>query len=212
MVSIGLISDVHATPGPLAEALSIFAKAGVEQVFCAGDIAGYMDQLEQTIALLVENNCLTIMGNHDQLYLAQYQQAHEDKPDDSSAAFLKQLPAFYETIIEGKTVYMVHAEPPDVCNGGIKLLDKNGELLADRVEQWKQKLQFFNYDVLVVGHTHQVFAEFIGNTLVVNPGSSAFNNSCAILRLPQMTVEMLSLSGKPIIKTWNWGQHVIYAK
>jgi predicted phosphodiesterase len=41
--------------------------------------------------------------------------------------------------------------------------------------------------VLVVGHTHQVFAETVGGVLVVNPGSSAFNHSCAILSLPDCT-------------------------
>ena len=107
---------------------------------------------------------------------------------------------------------MVHAQPPDGCHGGIKLLDKEGQLQADKVAQWAEKLQSFDYDVLVVGHTHQVYAELIGDTLVVNPGSSVFNNCCAILRLPEMTVEMLPLSGKTIEKTWNWGEHVIYGK
>ena len=69
MTAIGLISDVHATPAPIEEALSIFKQAGVEQVFCAGDIAGYGDQLEQSIALLVKSGCQTILGNHDLLYL-----------------------------------------------------------------------------------------------------------------------------------------------
>ncbi len=55
MALIGLISDVHASPEPVAEALAIFSRAGVDQVLCAGDIAGYMDQLEQTITLLVES-------------------------------------------------------------------------------------------------------------------------------------------------------------
>ena len=35
MTSIGLISDVHATPAPIEEALSIFKRAGVEQALCA---------------------------------------------------------------------------------------------------------------------------------------------------------------------------------
>ncbi len=69
MALIGLISDVHATPGPVEEALSIFEQAGVEQVFCAGDVAGYRDQLKQTVALLVESGCQTVLGNHDLLYL-----------------------------------------------------------------------------------------------------------------------------------------------
>jgi len=205
---IGLISDVHAAPAPLAEALSIFAKAGVDQVLCAGDIAGYMDEPEQTIRLLLANNCRSIIGNHDLLYLDH----HEDENDNAAVRFLKNLPVSYEAIIEGKRLYMVHAQPPDGCHGGIKLLDKNGVLMADKVELWAEKLQTFDYDVLVVGHTHQVFIETLGDILVVNPGSSAFNNSCAILSLPEMKVELFALSGKAILKTWNWGEHVIYGK
>lgn len=208
MALIGLVSDVHAAPAPLAEALSIFKKAGVDQVLCAGDIAGYMDQPEATIRLLQENNCRTIIGNHDLLYLDH----HEDDDTNAAVVFLKSLPQTYQSVIEGKSLYMVHAQPPDGCHGGIKLLDKHGELMADKVAMWTEKLQDFYHDVLVVGHTHQVFVQTLGNTLVVNPGSSAFNNSCAILHLPAMKVELFALSDKAILKTWNWGQHVIYGK
>jgi len=208
MPLIGLISDVHAAPEPVAEALAIFAQAGVEQILCAGDIAGYMDQLDETVKLLVENNCKTIMGNHDLLYLDHL----DDEAESAAISFLRQLPASYQANIADKHLYMVHAQPPDGCHGGIKLLDKEGQLQMDKVAQWAEKLQSFDYDVLVVGHTHQVYAELIGNTLVVNPGSSVFNHCCAILRLPEMTVEMLPLSGKTIEKTWNWGEHVIYGK
>jgi len=205
---IGLISDVHAAPEPVAEALAIFARAGVDQVLCAGDIAGYMEDLEPTINLLVDNNCQTIIGNHDLLYLDH----HEDEADNPCIAFLKQLPSTYETEIEGKSLYMVHAQPPDNCHGGIKLLDKKGIVQPEKIAQWTDKLQSFEHDVLVVGHTHQVFAETIAGTLVVNPGSSVFNNCCAILHLPEMTVELFSLSDKKIEKTWNWGEHVIYGR
>ncbi len=208
MTLIGLISDVHAAPAPLAEAFSIFEKAGVDQVLCAGDIAGYMDEPESTIELLQAHDCRSVIGNHDLLYLDH----HEDERDNTAVAFLKSLPAFYQTTVEGKSLYMVHAQPPDGCHGGIKLLDKHGALMADRVELWTQRLQAFDYDVLIVGHTHQVFIETLGNMLVVNPGSSVFNNSCAILSLPAMTVELFALSGKTVLKTWNWGEHVIYGK
>ena len=205
MTLIGLISDVHATPAPLAEALSIFEQAGVDQVFCAGDIAGYRDELEQTVALLVDNGCRTILGNHDLLYLDHY----GDETDNQAVTFFKQLPATIDTTIEGKRVYMVHAHPPDACHGGIKLLNQKGEVQADRIALWAEQLQTFDCDVLVVGHTHQVFAEYIGSTLVVNPGSSAFNYSCAILRLPDMTVQVFPLSGKAIERNWNWSKHKI---
>jgi predicted phosphodiesterase len=63
--------------------------------------------------------------------------------------------------------------------------------------------------VLIVGHTHQVFTEYLGDILVINPGSSAFNHSCAILHLPEMRVQTFALSGKAIERTWNWGEHMI---
>ena len=208
MALIGLISDVHATPAPVEEALAIFDRAGVEQVFCAGDIAGYRDRLKETIALLSASSCQAVLGNHDLLYLDHY----ADDPGNEAVAYFRRLPASLDMLIAGKRVYMVHAQPPDACHGGIKLLDRQGEVQSDRVALWTRQLQSFDSDVLVVGHTHQVFAEQVGNTLVVNPGSSAFNHSCAILCLPEMSVQVFALSGKAVDRTWNWGDHVINSR
>ena len=204
MALIGLISDVHATSAPVAEALSIFAQAGVEQIFCAGDTAGYRDQVEETVALLVDSGCRAIIGNHDLGYL----EKHANDADSRTVEYFKQLPTSIDTSIAGKRVYMVHAHPPDDCRGGIKLLDKQGEVQPERIALWTEQLQTFDRDVLIVGHTHQVFAEKIGNTLVVNPGSSVFNHSCAILSLPEMTVQVFPLSGKAVVKNWVWSDHV----
>lgn len=206
MTKIGLISDVHAAPEPVSEAMDIFAAQGVDEIFCAGDIAGYNSELEPTIKLLQENHCRTVAGNHDLLYL---DHLNDEACEGNTAVFLQQLPPWYETVLEDKRVYLVHAEPPDKCHGGIKLRDKDGNILPDRVDDWRKKLDSFEYDVLVVGHTHQVFARIIGKTLVINPGSSVYNHSCAVLTLPQMHVEMFALSGKKIKKTWNWGQHML---
>lgn len=205
MTAIGLISDVHATPSPIEEALSIFMQAGVEQIFCAGDIAGYGDQLEQSITLLVNSGCQTVLGNHDLLYLDRY----ADDVNNVAVAFFSRLTTSVNMTIADKRVYMVHAQPPDDCHGGIKLLNRQGEVQPDRVAFWTDELKTFNCDVLVVGHTHQVFAERVGEILVVNPGSSAFNHSCAILSLPEMTVQVFPLSDKEIERTWNWGDHMI---
>ncbi len=208
MTTIGLISDVHARPEAVAEALSIFDKAGVAQILCAGDIAGYNEQLEATVRLLRDSGCCTVLGNHDLLYLDH----HEDEPLDVAGAYLKQLPEYYATSIEGKKLYMVHAQPPDGCHGGIKLLDKQACLIPEKVQMWSEKLATLDADVLIVGHTHQVYAEWLASTLVVNPGSTVFNHCCGILYLPEMSVEWFALEGRAIKKTWNWGEHVIYRK
>ena len=205
MALLGLISDVHATVAPLQEALEIFERAGVDQVLCAGDIAGYHDEVEQTVALLADNDVQAVRGNHDLRYLDRCGE-HEAGP---AAAYFRQLPAVLDIKVAGRRVYVVHAEPPDACDGGgIRLLDPHGGLRPERATLWTQQLASCDYDVLVVGHSHQVFAERLGDTLVVNPGSSVFNHSCAILCLPEMTVQMLPLSGQSIRKTWNWADYM----
>jgi putative phosphoesterase len=205
MVLLGLISDVHAVPAPVQEALAIFERAGVEQVLCAGDIAGYHDGLEETVALLVDNDVQAVRGNHDLRYL----DSHAGPAQDRAATYLRQLPAVIDIGIAGRRLYMVHAEPPDACEGGgIRLLDQDGGVRPERAALWTQQLAGCDCDVLVVGHSHQVFAERLGNTLVVNPGSTVFNHSCAILSLPEMTVQVLPLSGQPVRRTWNWAEYM----
>ena len=66
-------------------------------------------------------------------------------------------------------------------------------------------LQSSAFDLLVVGHTHQVFAERLGGVLVVNPGSTSFNHTCAVVRLPGMEVRFFPLGGRTPVLTWNWG-------
>jgi len=200
-VKIGLISDVHATPEPLREALSVFAREGVSTILCAGDIAGYGPDLDLTVQLLIESHCRVIIGNHDLWRLD-----HSDAENQSSADFyLRNLPSKVELSVSGKKIYMVHASPPESLLDGIKLLDERGTLIENQKVIWDDKLKNFPYDLLLVGHTHQLFAEWLGGVLVVNPGSTVFNHSCAILHLPEMRVEIVPLSGKKPLLSWNWG-------
>jgi len=107
-------------------------------------------------------------------------------------------------VIEDKRLCVVHAHPPSSQHGGIKLLDQDGDIIQQRKDLWCGELQDFDYDVLIVGHTHQVFAEQLGRVFVVNPGSSAFNHSCMILSLPELKVQIFALENKDIIKCWNF--------
>ena len=62
MQKIGLISDVHAYPKALEQALILFEREGVNEILCAGDIAGYYDDLWPCIELLNQYQCQTIIG------------------------------------------------------------------------------------------------------------------------------------------------------
>ena len=198
---IGLISDTHSSTGPLAEALQIFKTEQVDKIICAGDVAGYGDdELIQTIRLLKDNNCLVISGNHDELPDEHSDLTHSDEIKQ----YIDALPKFISLELEDKSIYVVHAAPPDLQHGGIKLLDQDGSLIEAQKRFWETELKDFDYDVLITGHTHQVFAEHIGSTLVINPGSTIYNHSCMILSLPEMTVTTYPLQNREIVKSWNW--------
>ena len=201
MTKLGLISDPHAHAAPVAEALAIFAREQVDAIWCTGDIAGYGNELEATIDLLATSACRSIRGNHE-LWLLEDKDA---KLSPKMTDYLTSLPVVIEQEIEGKRVYMVHASPPLSDSDGIRLLDQEGELIAEQKHYWTQRLAGFDPDVLIVGHTHQVFAERLGETLVINPGSSCYNHCCAVLQLPSLTVQWFALSGRNITKSWNWG-------
>jgi len=200
---IGLISDVHATPAPVQQALSIFAREGVDAILCAGDIAGYGDQLAQTVAALMDSQCQSIVGNHDIWYL----QHAEDSSHSLAQQYFAGLPSVLAMELEGQHLYMVHASPPNSCMEGIKLLDEDACLIPDSQTYWQDYLRDFDYDILIVGHTHQVFAEDLAGTLVVNPGSTKFNHCCAILHLPSQSFQVFALSDQTLTRVWNWGSN-----
>jgi putative phosphoesterase len=198
---IGLISDLHATPAPVAQALRVFCEAGVERIWCAGDIAGYGDDLASTVELLMTHHCETVQGNHER----RLRDTSANSPDSPVSRFLCNLPVVIDTTIAATRLYMVHASPPRSCSQGIRLLDAGGEVIAEQRRAWSERLAGFAPDVLIVGHTHQVFAEYLGDTLVVNPGSTRFNHSCMILSLPERECRLVPLGGNQPIRAWNWG-------
>jgi putative phosphoesterase len=198
---IGLIGDIHATVGPLLNALNLLEQEGVDLVLCVGDIAGYGTELEQCIELLNERGCVAILGNHDVWHI----EKNGDGLKKSVATFFTNLPAAWEATIEGKRVFAVHASPPDSMDRGITLLDQFENIMPEKRDLWASELAGYGYDALAVGHTHQVFGEMLGKTLVVNPGSTKFNNTCATLRVPDLDFRIFSLLGKTARKVWHWG-------
>lgn len=199
---LGLVSDVHATAQPLLQALELLTEKGADQIVCLGDIAGYGIELDETVKLLEQYHCQSILGNHDLWYLDK----HNDEPDDYAQQYFSQLPRYYHFSEQGIGLYCVHANPPDELMGGIRLYDEDAELLPQQLAEWTQKLQNFDFQFLFVGHTHQYFDQPLANTRVINPGSTKFNNSCAMLTLPDQRVDFFSLDGKPLVRSWNWSK------
>ena len=65
----------------------------------------------------------------------------QDDVDNEAVAFFRRQTTSMNMTIAGKRVYMVHAQPPDDCHGGIKLLNREGEVQPDRVAFWTDELK-----------------------------------------------------------------------
>lgn len=182
--------------------MALFKSRDVDRILCPGDIAGYGADLDDTVALLREHDCQAVLGNHEIWHLEQ----HAADIETPASRWFGSLPRVLQLTIAGRCLYMVHANPPDSVQGGIRLLDIDGNLIDVEKARWAKHLLGFGHYVLLVGHTHQVFCEQLGNTLVINPGSTLFNHACAILSLPEMSVEWFGLSGKQPVKAWHWGE------
>ena len=88
VTKIGLIADVHGAAAPLREALNICKKEGVSSVLCVGDIAGYGTEIEESIVLLQDHECITLLGNHEQWYLDRTAK----KQENSLSTYFSSLP------------------------------------------------------------------------------------------------------------------------
>jgi putative phosphoesterase len=195
---IGLLADIHAHPASLEDALRRFEAASVEHILCAGDIAGYFDELDACIRLLDAYRVECVQGNHDR--------HHADRhPGNPAAAWLRRLPASRHLVLEDRRIHLVHDTPLDNSDSGIRLLDRDGQWIESAVEDWTQRLKDLDCDILVVGHSHQVFARRMDGLLLINPGSTAFNHAAALLELPGERVEFIPLQGKPLLPSWNFG-------
>ncbi len=199
--TIGIISDVHAHPVVLQQALDLFQLHGVDEILCAGDLAGYFNGLPAVIELLQRHYCKTVIGNHDETFLAQA----DSRQSPQIKQYFSRLPRHLILCRDGVSIYMVHAQPPDGTHGGIKLLDQNGAVITAQRGYWQRQLQALDHDILIVGHSHQVFVQQMDQLLLLNPGSTVFNHSCMLLSLPDKRVKVLALGEQQILKAWNFG-------
>ncbi|MCB0279213.1 MAG: metallophosphoesterase family protein [Calditrichaeota bacterium] len=199
-MKLGIISDIHSKPEPLKQAIKLFEKKQVDRIYNLGDTAGYFDQLDECVQILKSEDISSIIGNHDLWYLALPKTEQTDWITEYFRSLENQI-----TLSDGsQRLLMVHEAPSEMDKKGFKLLDQNNQLIESELKKWEIQLTNFDYDILLVGHSHQVFSERIAKTLVINPGSSIFNNSVAILNINGLEVDFLPLSDGGISRTWNW--------
>lgn len=158
---IGIVSDIHCNATGLAAAIERLA--GVDELWCAGDIVNQSWFSNETVELLRRHRARCVFGNHDAMLLsAQGVRARQAAHVEAELLdFLAELPLRVEADLDGKRVVMTHATP----------FPPHSEYVWPHSPEL-QRLGAVDADYLILGHTHQAMAVQVGSVLVVNPGST----------------------------------------
>ncbi|MDI3281379.1 MAG: metallophosphoesterase family protein [Bacillota bacterium] len=183
---LAVIADVHGNLAALEAVLQDAERRGAEEIWCAGDLVGYLPFPSEVVAELGRRGLPTVLGNYDDAVALRRIQCGCDFPDQRSfelgqisltwtvqhlaeeaRSFLMQLPREYRREIGGRRVLMVHGSPRRL----------NEYLWEDfPEEELARMLEEAECDLLLCGHTHLPYHRSLSvgerSWDVVNAGSA----------------------------------------
>ena len=164
----GIISDIHSDIVSLQKVLLEFQSLNVEQMFCCGDTVGYGLWPQEVINLLMEDEILSVMGNHDKALFDEEeyskmkisaQQAINDNLDFINAKGMLYIKALPEFLIH-ENIRIVHGIPPNSYTNYLHDL-AYGEI--------RDLFKLYDEQIVFCGHTHLCsMVDYDGNHLVFN--------------------------------------------
>jgi putative phosphoesterase len=193
-MKVGVLSDIHANLAGLQRALDLLDDC--DEVLCAGDLLYEYRFSNGVLALLERRGVRAITGNHDRtiLHTPSYPLRSAPATDPRWLRYLGEVPDRLSLTLSGTRLFMVHGAP----------WDEPGRIRATYVfphdEPRLRRLQASDADVVILGHTHQPIARWVGNVLVINPGSCGdprppvTEYHCARLDLDSRTAELVPFS------------------
>lgn len=179
MKKIGVISDVHGNLQALQVVLDYFKKQQCEQIIHTGDVVDIGANSKECLQLLVENNVLCLLGNHDRDFLTD-NSAHKPMSHVSgrhkqfvfrSLEGFRQVVALFprseKRILGGKKVLFQHyccfPNPED---------DRHFATIESHptAEKFDKMYAESDFDVVFFGHKHEP-CDILGKRLYVDVGS-----------------------------------------
>jgi putative phosphoesterase len=161
-MKIGIISDIHANPRALRNALADMGSTDV--ILCAGDSISEYRFCPETVEILRDTGVRCIRGNHEAVLLGgrnpQYLRKCQSEFPADLLEFLANAPLSIEMQADGARILVTHASPlppyEDYVYAGSPILKQVGAL---------------PYEFIFLGHTHMAMIHKTNGVTVVNPGS-----------------------------------------
>jgi predicted phosphodiesterase len=166
---IAIISDIHGCLIGLQAALHWLDQTGIEQILCAGDVAGFGPQPNECIELLAERGIPCARGNSDRDLLAPPQIT-----DGLSqrAAQIAEIENWGRARLSGASRAWLADLPPRLAPRPDMLIVHAGLNGLDEIVTERSPLVFpQGVSLVAAGHLHLPFIRATGDGLWVNAGS-----------------------------------------
>lgn len=169
---LGLIGDIHCQNEALEKIIQVL-RSSCEQIFCTGDIVdGYGDP-NKCIKLLLENNVLTVSGNHDRWLITDQMRTLPDATERTdlqpfSLGFLKSCPATVEFITPLGNAMLCHGLGQ---NDMRRLTPDDSDYALESNDEFQKLQQRYDLFFIMFGHTHRRMVKRFKHQLFINPGS-----------------------------------------
>jgi putative phosphoesterase len=193
-LKLGIVSDLHCNIAGLERALEVMGR--VDALLCLGDSIYQYRFSNAVIGRLRELDALTILGNHEEVFLGAAGERARSRADIDRDAldWLAARPHRHALGIGGKRVLMVHSTPWEPRGAYVHPTSSELERFGEA-----------DADIVLYGHTHRPLARRVGRVLVVNPGSAGESRdprnggrlSCAVLDTATEEVALLDFAPPP---------------
>ncbi|MBF0121613.1 MAG: metallophosphoesterase family protein [Desulfobacterales bacterium] len=161
-MKLAIISDIHGDITTLEYALELIKQFNCNMILCAGDLVGYGQYPEKTVALLKELQIPCVRGNHDK-----YARTMPLSPE--AIEYLEKLPKTLHMTIEGINLAVCHGTLYDE----LEMIHPN-----DKVYRLESFLNEINAEILICGHSHFPFIISVSDVgEIINPGTLLINSS-----------------------------------
>ncbi|NVO03756.1 MAG: metallophosphoesterase [Bacteroidetes bacterium] len=182
-MKIAVFGDVHGNLPALEVALKKINDESCDLIVCLGDIIGIGPFPKECLEIILNQNILCLMGNHEELLvhgidslkgndLSEGEKLHQiwihSQIDNSLKEKISKFPYYLTKILKGNTISFMHY-PIDQKTKNFKKIIKK-----PNIEELEFLFGEINSDIIFYGHNHDC-EDKVGKKRFISPGSLGCN-------------------------------------
>jgi len=178
MARIAIIADAHGNLAATTAILNELKEQNCQKIIHAGDAIGIGPYPRETLELLIDEDVLCLMGNHDAAFAYQNHQSDDQEEIEHFKWVADQLEDDHRRLVQdwhyqlnlkmaGQRIKITHYALSDDCHFR-PIIDKGDDYRREDLEQLWHSV---SADYIIFGHDHRPCDQQYNGRRYLNPGS-----------------------------------------